>query len=206
MSHDHLLHLLESCVEEAAPALLGCDLVMGKCRARLVEVEAYRGSDDPASHAFRGPTPRNALMFGQPGYAYIYLNYGVHWLLNITAHAEGEGAGILFRAAEPIDGIEEMKERRKTDMLSNLLSGPGKLTQALGVGPAHNGHFLLGLDGPVRIEPGSPCSNIVTGPRVGIAVGKGHETPWRFMDGDRLTWVSRPRPAERPVHSTGWES
>lgn len=176
----------------ACGALLGSLLVRGERRARIVEVEAYR-SDDPGSHAFRGKTKRNEVMYGPPGRAYVYFNYGVHWMLNVTAHVEGDAAAILVRAAEPLDGMDVMFARRpKSRRPEELLSGPGKLAAAFDITGVDNGSNLLDPGGELRIEPGEPVSKVLSGPRIGLAVGKGHELPWRFVDADSLAWISRP--------------
>ena len=169
-------------------------MVRGEMRARIVETEAYRGSDDPACHAYRKTAMRNMVLFGPPGLAYVYFNYGMHWMLNVSAHPEGDAAGILIRAAEPLAGIELMRANRPNVPDRELLNGPGKLAKAFGITKEENGIDLLHPGSPLRIETAVPAPQIVTGPRVGIAEGKGHETPWRFMDADRLEWVSRPRP------------
>jgi DNA-3-methyladenine glycosylase len=172
----------------AARALLGC-IHHEDCSARIVETEAYRASDDPASHAFRGQTPRNAVMFGPVGVAYVYFNYGVHWMFNVVAHVEGEAGAVLIRAAEPLTGLELMAARRRVDKPEALLSGPGKLCQGLGVTKEHYGVDLL-AGGSLRLEDGVAPREIVAGPRIGIAQGKGNETPWRFIDADAKKWIS----------------
>lgn len=186
--------LLNRDVVAATPALLGAILVRGEMRARIVETEAYRAADDPACHAYRKTTMRNMVLFGPPGLAYVYLNYGMHWMLNISAHPDGDAAGILFRAAEPLAGLEEMRANRPGIADKELLTGPGKLCKAFGITRDLNGIDLLDPTSELRLELGEPVENVVIGPRIGIAEGKGHDTPWRFMDGDRLEWVSRPRP------------
>jgi DNA-3-methyladenine glycosylase len=192
ISREQLYEALESDVLHACGALLGSLLVRGERRARIVEVEAYR-SDDPGSHAFRGKTKRNEVMYGPPGRAYVYFNYGVHWMLNVTAHVEGDAAAILVRAAEPLDGMDVMFARRpKSRRPEELLSGPGKLAAAFDITGVDNGSNLLDPGGELRIEPGEPVSKVLSGPRIGLAVGKGHELPWRFVDADSLAWISRP--------------
>ncbi len=174
---------------EAAKAVLGCFLVSGERVAQIVEVEAY--GSEPGSHAHRGRTPRNAVMFGPPGVAYIYLNYGVHWLLNVTARPEGEPGAILIRAAIPIEGHGLMRlDRPKARGDEDLLSGPGKLTQGMGIGPFHRGTNLLGA-GPVRLIPAAePTSSVVASRRIGLAAGKGDELLWRFLDANAGRWWS----------------
>ena len=175
----------------AAQFLLGCVIHHHKCSARIVETEAYRASDDPASHAHRGITNRNRVMFGPVGIAYVYFSYGAHWMLNVVAHAEGEAGAVLIRAAEPLTGLDIMAERRGTSRPEALLSGPGKLCQALGITKDCYDVDLF-ADGPLRIEPGPSPREIRASPRIGIAEGKGHETPWRFIDIEALPWISRP--------------
>lgn len=177
-----------------APLLLGSVLVCGDRAGRIVEVEAYEGPDDPASHAYRGPTDRTRVMFDRAGLLYVYRSYGVHWCANVVCGAEGQGSALLIRAVEPTAGIERMwadrpKARREVD----LASGPGKLCAALGIDDSHYGADLLARTGAVRLEPGEPVdrAQVVCGPRVGIS--KAVERPWRFALRDN-PHVSRPRP------------
>lgn len=167
--------------EEAAPLLLGCDLVStvgGQLvRARITEVEAYKGPDDPASHAYRGPTARNESMFSRPGTLYVYRSYGIHNCANTATGPVGTGWGILMRGAEVIEG--EMAARRRRGRGSNLADGPGKLCQALGIEMTHNGLDLLVSDSEIRLEPGSPPPVVIATPRIGIS--KAQERPWRFV-------------------------
>lgn len=180
-------------VRDAAKALLGCLLVRGGLVSRIVETEAYRGLDDPGSHAFRGPTPRNEIMFGQAGHAYVYFTYGTHWMLNVTAEQPGIGAAVLIRAAEPLEGIEQMVERRpKALRAQDLLSGPGKIAAAYGITRAENGVDLLSPSSELRIEPCERQLEVLEGTRIGLSPGKGDLLEWRFVDADRLQWVSRP--------------
>ena len=178
----------------AAPALLGWHVVRGDLRARIVETEAYRGNDDPACHAYNKVKMKNMALFGPPGRSYIYFTYGNHWMLNVSAHADGDAAGILIRAAEPLTGLETFRERRlKARRDEDLLSGPGKLAAAFDIDSSDNDIDLFEPSSELRFEPpDSLVTTILSGPRVGIAVGKAHERPWRFADGDRLRWVSRP--------------
>ena len=190
-----LLELLSQDVLQAAPALLGWRLKRGDLEARIVEVEAYRGSDDPAAHSFGKTKMKNMAMFGPPGHAYVYFNYGVHWMLNVVAHGPGDAAAILIRAGEPISGLEVFRQRRpKARRDEDLLSGPGKLAAAFAVGPQDNGLSLLQPDDDRvhlhLVPPDLPIGAVLAGPRIGIAVGKAHDRPWRFVDGDRLRWVS----------------
>ncbi len=146
----------------------------------IVETEAYRGEGDPASHAYRGPTKRNAVMFGPPGHAYVYFTYGMHYCLNVTTEPLGNPGAVLIRAAEPTSGIEQMKKRRRTDQMRILANGPAKLTQAFVVDRNLNGHDLT-LGKKLFISEGANVERleIASTCRVGIRVGL--EKPWRFF-------------------------
>jgi DNA-3-methyladenine glycosylase len=178
-------------VLEVARDLVGCTVRHGATAGVIVETEAYHHSE-PACHAYVGLTPRTATLFGPPGVAYVYRSYGIHALLNAVCEIEGEGAAVLIRALEPLDGIEAMRARRGVARDDDLCSGPGKLTQALGIELRENGTSLV--DGPVRFGPpvrARPGVEIATGPRIGIT--KAAELPWRFCArGSRH--VSRPWP------------
>lgn len=166
--------------------------MFGDLRARLVEVEAY-SQDEPGCHAFCGLTPRNRVMFGPPGFAYLYFTYGNHWMLNVTAEPEGRGCAVLLRAAEPLAGLATMAERRpKASRPEDLLSGPGKLAAAFGLDQAQYGLDLFDPASPLRLEPAPVRGAVLVGTRIGIAKGKGDEIRWRFADGEGLRWVSRP--------------
>ena len=175
-------------VVEVAPDLLGCVVRHGDTAGVIVETEAYHESE-PACHAFVGLTARTAPLFGPPGRAYVYRSYGIHALLNAVCEPEGIGAAVLIRALEPLEGVEHMRTRRGVD---DLCSGPGKLTQALGIELHHNGGDLT--RGPVMMgepAPGWEAPRIVVGTRIGIT--KAPELPWRFCAlGSRD--VSRPWP------------
>jgi DNA-3-methyladenine glycosylase len=175
-------------VHTVARELIGCALTVGGAGGVIVETEAYN-RDDPACHAYRGPTERNAPLFEAPGHAYVYLSYGIHSLLNAVAEPEGEPAAVLIRALEPVWGVEAMIRRRRTDRLDQLCSGPGKLTQALGVGLDHN---RAPLDRePFEFALPGEQSSVVSGPRIGISVAT--DLPWRYCaEGSRF--VSRPWP------------
>jgi DNA-3-methyladenine glycosylase len=178
-------------VHDVAADLVGCVLRHGRTAGRIVEVESYHESE-PACHAYPGPTPRARVLFGLPGTAYVYRSYGVHALLNAVAEGEGVGAAVLIRALEPLEGVELMRSRRRVDRDDQLCSGPGKLTQALGVDLGLNGSSLV--DGPIAVTPPAEGASprIVRAERVGIT--KAVELPWRFCDaGSRH--VSRPWPA-----------
>jgi DNA-3-methyladenine glycosylase len=174
-------------VHDVAPELIGATLLVGGVGGRIVEVEAY-DQEDPASHGFRGRTPRNASMFGPAGHAYVYRSYGIHWCLNLVCGGEGEAEAVLVRALEPTAGIDVQQERRGLEDVRALCSGPGKLCQALAITREHDG---LALDAPpFWIEARSEVPEIVTGPRIGIT--RGVETPWRYLEaGSR--YVSRGR-------------
>jgi DNA-3-methyladenine glycosylase len=168
-------------VEEVAPRLLGAVLRHGPVAVRLTELEAYDGATDPASHAYRGRTARNAVMFGPPGHLYLYFTYGMHWAGNISCGPEGVGCGVLMRAGEVIEGIELARSRRGRASDRDLARGPGRLTQALDLHPDHKGCDLLG-DGPVSLEPPAELAEmIMVGPRVGVSVEA--DRPWRFWIG-----------------------
>ena len=192
LNRREILQALEDDVLEGAKALLGMVLVRGDRHARLVEVEAYR-ADDPGCHAFRGRTPRNEIMFGPAGFAYVYFNYGVHWMLNVTAHSHGDPAAVLVRAAEPLEGVDEMFARRpRARRPDDLLSGPGKLAAAFDITGKDYGINLFDARSDLRLEVGKAPKRILTGVRVGLAKGKGEELPWRFVDANSLAWISRP--------------
>jgi DNA-3-methyladenine glycosylase len=154
----------------------------------IVETEAY-APDDPASHAYRGPTRRNATMFGPPGRLYVYRSYGIHWCANVVCADEGVGAAVLLRALEPTHGIDRMRARRELDDPEVLCSGPGRLTQALDLSGDHDG---LSLDGPpFELVPPNVQPQVMAGPRVGIA--RGVDRLWRYSLRGSV-YVSRPRP------------
>jgi len=188
-------------VLEVARELVGCTVEHGGVAGVIVETEAYHDSE-PACHAFVGLTPRTSTLFGAPGRAYVYRSYGIHALLNAVCEPEGVGAAVLIRALEPLAGIESMRERRGLSRvagagdggarLEDLCSGPGKLTQALGVSLALNASCLR--SGPVRIGPrprGWEDPPLLCGPRVGIS--RAVDLPWRFCVAG-CAHVSRPRP------------
>jgi DNA-3-methyladenine glycosylase len=181
-------------VHEVARDLVGATLRHGDAAGRIVEVESYH-EEEPASHAFIGPRPRTEVLFGPPGYAYVYRSYGIHALLNAVAEEDGVGAAVLIRAIEPLEGIDLMHARRRVGRDEELTNGPGKLTEALGIGLELNGVSLE--HGPIRIEPrpaGAREPEIVTGTRIGIT--KAVDLPWRFCDATSR-YVSRPWPVGR---------
>lgn len=189
-----LRRLLEEDVLLASRALLGWHLVRGSMRARIVETEAYR-HDDPACHAFGKKQMKNMALYAEPGKAYIYLAYGNHWMLNVVAHPPGDAAAVLVRAAQPLEGLDEMYGRRpKATRDEDLLSGPGKLASAFGITMEHNLVDLLDPSSDLHLGPGDAPTDVTTGPRIGIAFGKAHDYPWRFVDAHALRWVSKPWP------------
>jgi len=164
-----------------APELLNKVLVHGDRAGRIVEVEAYRGADDPASHAFRGRTPRTEVMFGPPGHLYVYFSYGMHWCANAVTSEPGEAGAVLIRALEPVGGIDAMRAARPAARRDvDLANGPAKACQALGIDGSHDGVDLTrGRHGPRIIDDGTPpAAAIAAGPRVGISVAT--EVHWRF--------------------------
>ena len=161
--------------ERVAHQLIGVVLLVDGVGGRIVETEAY-DREDPASHAFSGPTERNGAMFGEPAHAYVYRSYGIHWCLNFVCREAGHGAGVLIRAIEPLAGIATMAERRSVPDLKLLCSGPGRLCQALGVTRELNGHALA--QAPFALLPAPEPVAVVAGPRIGIS--KAMEVPWRF--------------------------
>lgn len=176
-------------VHEVAVDLVGCKLTYGGVGGVIVETESYEAAD-PACHAFGGITPRNRVLFGPPGVAYVYFSYGIHNLLNAVAEPEGRAAAVLIRALEPLFGIEAMRERRRQHDPRSLCSGPGKLTEALAVGLEANGASLLEEPFELRGRAGGWREvEVVAGPRVGIS--RATELPWRFCAaGSRF--LSRP--------------
>jgi DNA-3-methyladenine glycosylase len=188
---DRHLRALELPVVEAARVLVGCTIAHGGCSGVIVETEAYH-EREPACHAFVGLTARTRPLFGAPGVAYVYRSYGVHALLNVVVEPAGVGAAVLIRALEPLAGVEAMCARRGRQRTPDLCSGPGKLTQALGVGLELNDTSLL--DGPVRLgapPPDRPEVAVVSGVRIGIT--KAVELPWRYCLAAN-PHVSRPWP------------
>jgi DNA-3-methyladenine glycosylase len=174
---------------QVAPLLLGKLVVHGRRSARIVEVEAYRGATDPASHAFRGRTRRNATMFGRAGLLYVYFSYGMHWCANVVCGEEGVAGAALLRALEPVAGIDEMVSARAARRREgvppperDLCRGPANLTSALGIGKEHDGVDLLSASSPVRLlDDGVPPPTgaaLARGPRVGIT--RATEVEWRF--------------------------
>jgi len=177
-------------VHDVARDLVGCRLFHDGCGGTIVETESYE-RDDPACHAYVGLTARTEVLFGPPGRAYVYLSYGIHSLLNAVAEPRGQAAAVLIRALEPTAGLEAMRRRRGERPDADLCSGPGKLTDALGIGLDANGADLT--EDPFLFLPRAPDwdGEIFTGPRVGIT--KAVDRPWRFCLAGS-PFVSRPRP------------
>jgi DNA-3-methyladenine glycosylase len=178
-------------VHEVARDLIGCRLAVGETAGVIVETEAYEASD-PACHAYIGKTARNEVLFGSPGFAYVYLSYGIHSLLNFVTEPEGTASAVLIRALEPTEGLDLMRKRRGQEQIEALCSGPGKLTEALGVDLSLNAADLFAPPFELGEPAGqSPRLDVVTGPRIGIT--KAADLPWRYsVRGSRF--VSRPWP------------
>src|SRR5918997_1910101 len=167
----------ERSVHDVARDLVGCVVRHGETAGRIVETESYHMAE-PACHAYAGVTSRTRTLFGPPGHAYVYFSYGIHSLLNAVAEEDGVGAAVLIRALEPVEGVEAMRARRGVARGEDLCSGPGKLTQALGIGLSLNGTSLV--DGPIEIqrrESGARAPRIVMGQRIGTS--KAADLPWR---------------------------
>lgn len=196
---------------EVAPALLGAHLTHAGVTVRITEVEAYAGEQDPGSHAFRGPTLRNRVMFGPAGYLYVYFTYGMHTCVNVVCGPDGQAQAVLLRAGEVLTGLTTARERRRSARTGrtppdrDLARGPARLAKAVGLTLDHYGADLLG-SGPLRLDhtPGrvSPGS-IRTGPRVGLRGpgGDGTAYPWRFwIEGEASVSDYRPAAGPRPRH------
>ena len=173
-------------VHEVAPDLIGAAMLVNGVGGIIVEVEAYHHTD-PAAHSYRGPTPRNQVMFGPPGFVYVYRSYGIHWCVNLVCEEAGSASAVLIRAIEPTHGIAVMRRRRHLDDVRALCSGPGKLTEALGITIAHNG---LPLDRPpIALHARVADVEVAAGVRIGIT--KAVELPWRYgLRGSRF--LSKP--------------
>jgi DNA-3-methyladenine glycosylase len=162
-------------VHEVAPELIGATLLFNGTGGTIVEIEAYHHTD-PAAHSYNGRTERNAVMFGPPGFAYVYRSYGIHWCLNFVCEEDGSASAILIRALAPTQGLAAMRRRRRLRDERALCSGPGKLCEALAVTRRHNG---LPLDrAPFELRARSEKAEIATGVRIGIT--KAAEKPWRY--------------------------
>jgi DNA-3-methyladenine glycosylase len=175
-------------VHEVAPDLIGATLLVNGVGGVIVEVEAYHHTE-PAAHSFNGPTPRNMVMFGPPGFLYVYRSYGIHWCMNFVCEKEGSASAVLIRALEPTHGIAAMRRRRGPQDERMLCSGPGKLCEAMAVTDKHNG---LALDAaPIAIYARANKPDVVSGVRIGIT--KAAELPWRYgLKGSKF--LSKPFP------------
>ena len=180
--------------EIVAPELLNTVLVCGDRSGRIVEVEAYAGANDPASHAYRGRSARNATMFGPPGRLYVYLSYGMHWCANVVCGEAGEAGAVLIRALAPLGGLEQMRHARPAARRDrDLCSGPGKLCQAIGISGDHDGADVVsGTEGIGIFDDGTPPpAPPAQGTRIGISGAS--EVPWRWWVPDDLNVSRRPR-------------
>ena len=173
-------------VHEVAPDLIGATFLVNGVGGIIVELEAYHHTE-PAAHSFNGPTPRNRVMFGPPGFVYVYRSYGIHWCINFVCEKQGSASAVLIRALQPTRGIATMRRRRKLQDERSLCSGPGKLTEALAITHAQNG---LPLDmPPIALYARVEKPEVVTGVRIGIT--KAAELPWRYgLKGSKF--LSRP--------------
>ena len=173
-------------VHQVAPDLIGATLLFDGVGGRIVEVEAYHHTD-PAAHSFNGQTPRNAVMFGPPGVAYVYRSYGIHWCVNLVCEAAGSASAVLIRAIEPLEGLAKMRRRRGLKDERLLCAGPGRLCEALGISIAHNG---LALDKPpFKLIAREETPDVLAGVRIGIT--KAADLPWRYgLKGSR--YLSKP--------------
>lgn len=186
-------------------AVLEADGPEGRVGVRLVEVEAYRGLDDPASHCYRGKTPRNAVMWGPAGHLYVYFVYGMHFCANVVGTEDGQPGAVLLRAGEVVEGADIVRTRRPNARGNGeLAKGPAILTSVLGLAREQNGVDLTDPESPVRLLVGErvPAENVRTGPRVGVAMAM--ETPWRFwVDGSPAVSTYRRGGKRRQVRPAG---
>lgn len=187
MTASEFSELLAGPVLEVAPRLLGARLTHAGVTVRLTEVEAYDGADDPGSHAHRGPTARNQVMFGPPGHLYVYFTYGMHHCCNVSCGPVGRASAVLLRAGEVVDGLDLARERRPRSTVRDLARGPARLCRALAIDRAQNG-----LDLADHLELGPPVAEVSSGPRVGLRHAA--DRPWRFWITEDPT-VSRYVPA-----------
>jgi DNA-3-methyladenine glycosylase len=197
-------------VLQVAPELLGCTLTHNGVTVRLTEVEAYDGSNDPGSHAFRGQTPRTRVMFGAPGGLYVYFTYGMHWCANLVCGPVGAASAVLMRAGEVIDGLEIARTRRAGVVDRDLARGPARLAMTLALTREHNGIDTTATDSPLVLRASGPGllggGSVRTGPRVGVS-GPGGDAalyPWRFwLEGEATVSSYRPGKARPPKPVTG---
>jgi DNA-3-methyladenine glycosylase len=198
-----LADLLAGDPVEVAPQLLNKVLACDSVAGRIVEVEAYRGAEDPASHAFKGATRRNATMFAKPGLLYVYFTYGMHHCCNVVCWPEGRAGAVLVRALAPLAGLDEMRKRRGALRDRQLCSGPGRLCQALGIDRAVDGADLLSGSGPLALlddgTPPPPDEGLGVSPRIGIGLsGATALAPWRFFVAGDENLSRQPGPLARP--------
>jgi DNA-3-methyladenine glycosylase len=173
-------------VHQVAPDLIGAVLLFDGVGGRIVEVEAYHHTD-PAAHSYGGQTPRNAVMFGPPGFAYVYRSYGIHWCLNFVCEKEGSASAVLIRALEPLEGLAKMRRRRGLKDERLLCAGPGRICEALAISIAHNGLTLH--KPPFRLIARQEKQEIMAGVRIGIT--RAADLPWRYgLKGSR--YLSKP--------------
>jgi DNA-3-methyladenine glycosylase len=203
-------------VLEVAPELLGCSVSHAGVTVRLTEVEAYDGSNDPGSHAFRGLTPRTRVMFGEPGGLYVYFTYGMHWCANLVCGAAGAASAVLMRAGEVIGGLEVARTRRAGVSDRDLARGPARLAMTLALGRDQNGIDIVAPDSPFVVRAATPGPSVGssgssgavvrTGPRVGVS-GRGGDAaayPWRFwLDGEATVSAYRPGTVRRSKAPAG---
>lgn len=199
-------------VLEVARDLLGAHVTANGVTVRLTEVEAYAGTRDPGSHAFRGPTPRTQVMFGPAAHLYVYFSYGMHWCCNVVCGPEGEASAVLLRAGEVVEGTDLARGRRDAGRARphperDLARGPARLAASLGLGREHDGVDLLDLAGPVRLRlPAEQAGPVRQGPRVGVS-GEGGDAdlyPWRFwIEGEPTVSVYRPGAPRRRARTSG---
>jgi DNA-3-methyladenine glycosylase len=197
-------------VLQVAPELLGCTLAHAGVTVRLTEVEAYDGSNDPGSHAFRGQTPRTRVMFGEPGGLYVYFTYGMHWCANLVCGPPGAASAVLMRAGEVVDGLGNARIRRAGVIDRDLARGPARLTMALALTRDHNGIDTTAMDSPLVLRAAGPAgldgAIVRTGPRVGVS-GPGGDAaayPWRFwLEGEATVSVYRPGKVSTPKPAAG---
>lgn len=180
---------------EVAPDLLGKRLVAGERSGRIVEVEAYRGTDDPGSHGWRGVTPRTEVMFGPPGHLYVYFSYGMHWCANVVCRPPGECGAVLIRALAPEHGLDAMYAARPAARRDrDLCSGPAKLCAALGLDGDHDGLDVTLAERDVELrDDGTRLDAVATSVRIGLATGRGEDLPWRFYVPGDPNVSARPR-------------
>jgi DNA-3-methyladenine glycosylase len=177
-----------------APGLLGKILVVGGRAGRIVEVEAYRGADDPGSHGFGGRTPRTEVMFGPPGHLYVYFSYGMHWCANLVCEREGTCGAVLLRGLAPLAGIDAMYAARPAARRDrDLCSGPAKLCQALGVHGIHDGVDVTLAEAGIEVLDDAMTTSVATSRRIGLAPGRGDDLPWRFYVPGDPNVSGRPR-------------